>query len=270
MVTSCTSAVRTDGIAVLTIDQPDSRVNVLTGVVWADLETAIAAIASRPDVKGLVLASAKPGTFIAGADLKLLGDAPTPNDTAVREFIEQGRRVLDKLETLPFPTCAAIDGAALGGGLEVALACDTRMVGQNPKVSLGLPEVKLGLIPGWGGTQRLPRIIGWEAASKMLTSGEPIAAAEAVRLGLAFDGGSDPVAAASSRVVQVDRDRERQRKRDPLPMSTAVREALMVMVAGAPRPLPEALALETEAFQRLAGSPESKRLIGEFFASRKK
>jgi len=270
MASSCTSVVHADGIAVLTIDQPDSRVNVLTGALWADLETAIAALAARPDVKGLVLASGKPGTFIAGADLKLLGDAPTSNDPAVRAFIEQGRRVLDKLESLPFPTCAAIDGAALGGGLEVALACDARVVGQSPKVSLGLPEVKLGLIPGWGGTQRLPRIIGWEAAAHMLTSGEPIAAAEAVRVGLAFDGGSDPIAAAGSTLFQIDREQERQRKRDPLPMSTAVREALSIMIAGAPRPLPEAIALETEAFLRLAGSPESKRLIAEFFASRKK
>ncbi|HXD87734.1 MAG TPA: enoyl-CoA hydratase-related protein [Urbifossiella sp.] len=270
MASSCTSAVRTDGIAVLTIDQADSRVNVLTGALWADLETAIAALAGRPNVKGLVLASAKSGTFIAGADLKLLGNAPSPNDSAVRAFIELGRRVLETLESLPFPTCAAIDGAALGGGLEVALACDIRAVGQNPKVSLGLPEVKLGLIPGWGGTQRLPRIIGWEAGARMISSGEPIAAAEAVRLGLAFDGGSDPVAAACACLIQVDREKERQRKRDPLPMSTAVREALTVMAAGAPRPLPEAIALETEAFLRLAGSPESKRLIGEFFASRKK
>src|SRR5205085_533528 len=82
-----------------------------------------------------------------------------PNDPAVLAFIEQGLRVLEKLEALPFPTCAAIDGAALGGGLEVALACDCIGFSQNPKVQLGLPEVKLGLIPGWGGTQRLPRIM---------------------------------------------------------------------------------------------------------------
>src|SRR6185437_14435746 len=138
-----------------------------------------------------------------GADLELLGDAPSPNDPAVRAFIERGHRVLDKLESLPFPTCAAIDGAALGGDLEVALACDARAVGQHPKVLLGLPEVKLGLIPGWGGTQRLTRIIGWESAARMLASGEPIGGADAVRLGLASDGGSDPVAAACAYLFQI-------------------------------------------------------------------
>ena len=126
-------------------------------------------LAHRPDVTGLILESAKPGIFIAGADLKELGERrprPAPG------VIELGHRVLDMLEALPFPTVAAIDGAALGGGLEVALACDFRVCGTNPKVQLGLPEIKLGLIPGWGGTQRLPRLVGVEEAIERLLSGE--------------------------------------------------------------------------------------------------
>src|SRR4051812_34347268 len=165
--------VRPDTVAVLTLDQPGSKANVLTTQMWTELEAAVDALATRTDVRGLVIASAKPGIFIAGADLKLLANAAGPNDPAVRSFIEHGLRVLEKLEALPFPTCAAIDGAALGGGLEVALACDYRVVGTSDKVKLGLPEVTLGLIPGWGGTQRLPRWVRrLEDAAWMLRTGQ--------------------------------------------------------------------------------------------------
>src|SRR4051812_29527351 len=162
---------RPDGVAVPAFDQPGSKANVLTRALWAEFGNALAGLAARTDLKGLVLASAKPGIFIAGADLKLLANAPGPNDPDVRAFIDQGLRVLEQLEALPFPTCAAIDGAALGGGFEVALACDYRVCGTNPKVQLGLPEVSLGLIPGWGGTQRLPRLVGIHEAAEMVASG---------------------------------------------------------------------------------------------------
>src|SRR5947208_565735 len=178
-----TVTTRPDGVAVLTFDQPGSKANVLTRELWTEFGEALAALHTRTDLKGLVLASAKPGIFIAGADLKLLANAPGPNDPEVRAFIELGLRVLEQLEALPFPTCAALDGAALGGGLEVALACDYRVCGTNPKVQLGLPEVKLGLIPGWGGTQRLPRIIDMNrlhAACKLVTTAELLDAPSAV------------------------------------------------------------------------------------------
>lgn len=185
MLTQLRIDTRPDGVAVLTFDQPGSKANVLTAPMWADFEAALDSLAGGRGVLGLVLASAKPGIFIAGADLKLLGDAPTPNDPAVRAFIDHGQRVLGKLEALPFPTCAAIDGAALGGGLEVALACDFRLVGTSPKVKLGLPEVTLGLIPGWGGSQRLPRIAGVEHAIEMILCATNADAETAVNRGLA-------------------------------------------------------------------------------------
>src|SRR6478752_1686126 len=174
-----TLTTRDDGVAVLTFDQPGSKANVLTRELWTEFGETLASLATRTDLKGLVLASAKPGIFIAGADLKLLANAPGPNDPEVRAFIEQGLRVLEQLEALPFPTCAAIDGAALGGGLEVALACDSRIAGVNPKLQLGLPEVKLGLTPGWGGTQRLPRIAGLPSATEMVTTGQSLDIREA-------------------------------------------------------------------------------------------
>ncbi len=293
-----TVTTRPDGVAVLTFDQPGSRANVLTRDLWTEFGDALTALHARTDVKGLVLASAKPGVFIAGADLKLLANAPAPNDPDVRAFIEQGLRVLEQLEALPFPTCAAIDGAALGGGLEVALACDCRVCGSNPKVQLGLPEVTLGLIPGWGGTQRLPRIMDelptdrLAVASKILTSGRNLDVREAANcglLGVVCDSDrlldwAARVSLASNRrwkCIYIYRKR-RARHLQPVPLNQretftppsdltgAAAEAVRVMVEGAALPLYDAIKLETEAFMRLAGSDESKRLIAAFFASRKK
>ncbi|HVK17670.1 MAG TPA: enoyl-CoA hydratase-related protein [Fimbriiglobus sp.] len=277
-------AVHPDGVAVLTLDQPDSRANLLSKSLWAELEAALLPLADRPDVKGLVVASAKPGVFIAGADLRFLASVQTPNDPAVRDLIEYGLRVLDVLESVPFPTCAAIDGAALGGGLEVALACDYRVAGTNPRVELGLPEVKLGLIPGWGGTQRLPRVLGLERAADLLATGRTVKAEEAKSLGLVRDVvPSDQLLDACVGTVGATAPAHiRAWKRNPVPEAdrrskpavpsepNAAREAMLCLVRGVELPLADALALETEAFLRLAGSDESRQLIGEFFASKKK
>src|SRR5262249_11996695 len=111
---SITITHRPDGVAVLTLDQPNSRANVLSTQLWNDLDAAAKTVGETPNVKAAVITSAKPGIFIAGADLKLLGEAG-PDDPAVRDFIALGNRVLDRIENLPFPTVAAIDGAALGG-----------------------------------------------------------------------------------------------------------------------------------------------------------
>ena len=278
--------VRPDRVAVLTIDQPDAKLNVLSEALWADLDAALDGLTGRSDLAGLVVASGKPGVFVAGADLRLLEQAPGPNDPAVRAFIQQGLRVLAKLAALPVPTCAAVDGAALGGGLEVALACDYRVVGSHPKTSLGLPEVKLGLIPGWGGAQRLPRLIGLPSAVEMLTAGDPVPGPQAAALELADAAAeSAGLVDAAARLV-LDRagwaDR-RSAKAGPLPLDAhptakmpstaapeAVREAYRVATEGAKLQLAEGLRLETTAFLRLAGSDESRRLIAEFFAARRK
>jgi enoyl-CoA hydratase/carnithine racemase len=281
---SLSLTVRPDAVAVLTLDQPGSKANVLSTQMWTELEAAFDALATRTDVRGLVLASAKPGIFIAGADLKLLANAAGPNDPAVRSFIGHGLRVLNKLEALPFPTCAAIDGAALGGGLEVALACLYRVVGTSDKVKLALPEVTLGLIPGWGGTQRLPRICGLANAVELVTTGRILDGSGAESVGLIADQSSDQSLFENAiRLVQCPISMSfRGGNRQPLPdhfraaftpptaLTGAAAEAARVMVEGASLPLSEAIKLETEAFLRLAGSPESKRLIEAFFASRKK
>jgi enoyl-CoA hydratase/carnithine racemase len=206
-----------------------------------------------------------------------------------------GHRVLHTLEELPFPTVAAIDGAALGGGLEVALACDFRVCGTNPKVQLGLPEIKLGLIPGWGGTQRLPRLVGVEEAIERLLSGEsydatdpaPDDLVDATVASEALAGTADTwIATGDWRAV-------RNAKRSPVPadllpsaefladirqtldvidppMRSAAVEVLKVVLEGALTNLAGGIRLETEAFLRLAASDNARRLIAEFFAKRKK
>jgi enoyl-CoA hydratase/carnithine racemase len=280
---------RPDSVAVLTFDQPNSKANILTTELWKELEATLDSLQPRTELKGMVLASAKPDIFIAGADLKLLANAPGPNDPAVRAFIQLGLRVLEKLESLPFPTCAAINGAALGGGLEVALACDHIVCGTSEKVKLGLPEVTLGLIPGWGGTQRLPRLIGVPGALAAIHSGTPIVTTELARI-IASDR---LLAQAAQMTARLDWQKTRTLRRAALPPDKQMsgdffenaRESVPQMYAesvaarlaaadviyrGGPLPLTDGIALETEAFLRLAGSDESKRLITDFFASRKR
>lgn len=277
--TAVRTDLRPDGVAVLTLDQPDARANVLTRDLWADLGEALAALAVRTDVKGLVVASAKPGVFVAGADLKLLQNAPGPNDPNVAMFIAQGMRVLEMLMALPFPTCAAIDGAAVGGGLELAMACDCRVVGANPKVRLALPEVNLGLIPGWGGTQVLPRIVGLSDAAKMLTTGDP-APADSPLIDRATSSETLLDTAAAMAGDPVNRGRRDQKfkpvllqersqfKFDTSALPHAAKEAVRVMWLGAEHTLAKAIPYETEAFLHLAGGADSKAKIAAFFASK--
>jgi len=275
---------RNDGVAVLTLDQPSSRVNILTRELWEELRAALLQLAGQSEVRGLVFASAKPGIFIAGADLKFFANVSAPNDPAVAKLIGFGLETLELLETLPFPTCAAIDGTAVGGGLEVALACDTRLLGTNLRVELGLSETKLGLIPGWGGTQRLPRIAGMELACDMLASGRSLKAEEACEKGLASAvvQSGELIDFAARHVLLEGWQELRAMKRGPVaiheserfsapvPSSPdAIREAMMLLNRGAELPLAEALKLETEAFLRLAGSEQSKARIAAFFAARK-
>ena len=275
----------TDGVVLLTFDQPNSRANILTRALWEELSATLSELEAHGGVTGLVLASAKPDIFIAGADLKFFAAVPAPNDPGVRELVELGLSTLEKLESLPFPTCAAIDGAALGGGLEVALACDHRVVGTNPLVELGLPEVGLGLIPGWGGTQRLPRIVGLELACDMLVNGRSQNADQSRETGLVNSTVKTEslVDFATREVLEEGWEETRFAKRSPmqsgwpldadqssLPDGPAVRELMKLMTQGPVLPLAEALKLESAAFLRLAGSEESKRLIAEFFAARKK
>src|SRR4051812_16195215 len=171
-----------NGIAVITFDLPGEPVNKLTAAVRVEIEALLIRLRDDTSTRGVVLISGKPDSFIAGADIEEF-TALTSQDAAERLSFE-GQETVSRVETSHKPIVAAIHGACLGGGLELALACHYRIATDNPKTQLGLPEVQLGLIPGAGGCQRLPRLIGARAALDMILTGRSERASKALRLGL--------------------------------------------------------------------------------------
>jgi 3-hydroxyacyl-CoA dehydrogenase/enoyl-CoA hydratase/3-hydroxybutyryl-CoA epimerase len=157
-----------NGIAVLTLDLEDSKVNKLSTPVMAELDAAFELLAKQSGVRGLVINSGKRDMFVAGADLDEVSKIQKMSPTVSFQATEHGKAVFAKLEALPFPTVAAVDGTCLGGGTELTLACTYRLASDNPKTKFGLPEVGLGFIPGWGGSVRLPRLIGVQSALELI------------------------------------------------------------------------------------------------------
>ncbi|MFA5939686.1 MAG: 3-hydroxyacyl-CoA dehydrogenase NAD-binding domain-containing protein [Sinimarinibacterium sp.] len=174
------------GIAVLTIDVPERPMNVLTPELTRELTDAVERVAADAAIKGAILTSGKPGAFIAGADLK---DLVTAFDKGI-DAAEGAKASYElsalfrRIETCGKPFAAAINGLALGGGLELCLACHFRVLSDDPKAVVGLPEVQVGLLPGAGGTQRLPRLIGIPASLPLLLQGKHVKPAEALKLGI--------------------------------------------------------------------------------------
>lgn len=171
------------GVALLTIDTPESKLNVLAPSVFEELLERFNEISNNQEIKAVCIASGKPGSFVAGADIAFISTISDPEEGA--EMSRQAQSVFNCLEALPVPTVCAIDGLCLGGGLELALACDYRLVTDNPATVLGLPEVQLGLIPGAGGTQRLPRLLGFTESLDLILTGKNTRAKKAYRIGLA-------------------------------------------------------------------------------------
>ena len=171
-----------DGTCVLTFDRPDSSANIFDAATLAELDAEIDRIA-KPEaaITGLILTSAKATIFVAGADLR---GVQTMSAEQMSAFIALGQNVFSKIAALPFPTVAAVHGAAVGGGYEVCLACDWRVASPDPTTKLGLPETKLGLIPAWGGCTRLPRLLSVPRALDIILGGQTPAAAHALKLGL--------------------------------------------------------------------------------------
>jgi enoyl-CoA hydratase len=166
------------GIALITINRPE-KLNALSAAVLGELSGAFTDVREDPAIRAVVLTGAGEKAFAAGADIAELA-ALSPYETRSRGLYGQG--VFRSLETCGKPSVAAVNGFALGGGLELAMACTVRFASENAR--LGQPEVKLGIIPGYGGTQRLPRLVGRGRALEMLLTGEPVTAAEAYRIGL--------------------------------------------------------------------------------------
>jgi 3-hydroxyacyl-CoA dehydrogenase/enoyl-CoA hydratase/3-hydroxybutyryl-CoA epimerase/3-hydroxyacyl-CoA dehydrogenase/enoyl-CoA hydratase/3-hydroxybutyryl-CoA epimerase/enoyl-CoA isomerase len=286
-----------DGIGVLTFDLQGSRANTLGRPVLGEFEAVLAQLKGRTDLHGLVLRSGKPGMFIAGADLKELGAMRADPDTN-RRLVRRGLEVIAGFEALPYPTVAAIEGPCMGGGLELALGFDYRLCSTHPKTDIGLPEVKVGLIPGWGGTQRLTRLIGPSLAAELICAGETVPAARAREIGLVFDAvPSERLLDESLRLLQWAQasgawSEARRRKQQPIGLTDeqasftfavaraqvlaktkgqlpAPLAALDAIASGCNLPLDEGINAETEAFLPLAGSPISRNLIAVFFMTQR-
>ncbi len=167
-----------DGIAMLTVRRPE-KLNALNAEVIGDLDDAFGRVEADPAIRGLILTGAGDKAFVAGADI---AEIAATSAAEARRLSLRGQRVFRRLELMGKPSIAAINGYALGGGLELAMCCTLRVA--SPDAKLGQPEVKLGLLPGYGGTQRLPRLVGRGRALEMLLTGEAIGADEARRIGL--------------------------------------------------------------------------------------
>jgi 3-hydroxyacyl-CoA dehydrogenase/enoyl-CoA hydratase/3-hydroxybutyryl-CoA epimerase len=192
-----------DRISTLFLDAPGKSVNTLNRAMWADLAEALDQV-ERDQPSAVVIASGKNRTFIAGADLFEMRQMDRP---ALEAYLLEGQQILNRLAKLTCPTVAAINGDALGGGLEVALACKHR-VAVDEVGTIGLPETKLGLVPGWGGTQRLPRLIGLKEGLSVLVAGKAVPPREAEQLGIV-----DVVVSSADMLMKAAKDRVRARPR---------------------------------------------------------
>lgn len=280
-------------IGLITFDTPDRPVNTLGRVVMEELAEIVTQLESRSDLHGLLFRSGKPGQFIAGADLNELGALATATREQVLEAVGAGHALFARLSRLPFPTVALVDGACMGGGTELILSLDERVVSTG-KTKVALPEVNVGLIPGWGGTQRLPRLVGVHFAIDMITSGAPLSPAECVQRGLAFDAvaAEDLVAVGRSLIdtLRVGERWQQTRKKRSQPLGLSVDQmafafavsegavkgktkgqypaplaALKAIKKGINLPLEDGLKIEQEVSLEVVGSTVSANLIGVFF-----
>ncbi|MEP2653518.1 MAG: enoyl-CoA hydratase-related protein, partial [Paraglaciecola sp.] len=177
--------VRDDGVAILTMDVPGESMNTLKVEFSQQIEDVLSQINADSSIKGVVLVSGKDNSFVAGADISMLAACENAEDAT--SIAKGGQQMFDRIEAMPVTFVAAIHGPALGGGLELALACHYRVCSDDAKTQLGLPEVQLGLLPGSGGTQRLPRLISVQQAMKMMLTGSSARAKQALKYGIVDD-----------------------------------------------------------------------------------
>jgi enoyl-CoA hydratase len=242
-----------DGVAFVTVNRPD-KLNALNDQVMADFRDVVEEIATDAEIRGALITGAGPKAFIAGADIGDLAKQG-PFDGKARAL--RGQAVLRRLETCGKPVVAAVNGFALGGGCELAMACHVRVASENAK--FGQPEVKLGIIPGYAGTQRLPRLVGKGRALQLILSGELIDAQEAYRIGLV------------NKVVPADRlmAESEQLLRGILAMGPlAVRLAIEAIDQGLEMTLDEGSLFEANLFGLLASSQDMKEGLSAFLEKR--
>jgi len=241
-------------LAILTLDRP-TVLNALNAAAFAELDVALDVLASDPAVRVVLLTGAGDRAFAAGADIRELVQL---NADQGRSFALRGQAVFRKIEKLGKPVIACIQGFALGGGCELAMACTLRLAADNAR--LGQPEVKLGIIPGYGGTQRLPRLVGRGAALKLLLTGATVDAPEALRIGLV-----DEVAPAALLMQRAEALALEIAANAPL----AIAETMRAVDQGLDLPLDDALDREAACFGRLCGSADKAEGTEAFLAKRR-
>lgn len=286
-----------DGVAVLWIDVPGRPLNVFSHQLLADLDAALDHVAGESAIHVLVVRSAKASGFLAGADLRAFTQVKRAVDATALSAL--GQALFDKVASLRVPVIAVIHGPCLGGGLEFALACDYRLVVDGPATQLGLPEIELGLLPAWGGTQRLPRVVGLERAFTIILGARRLNSRDALRWGLAdVVAAGDPDVPRALEKLPERAAREGKRPKTTLPRRTwrqsllesnsfgrkllfkgterylrrrvpddmpAPKEALDAMRIGVSEGMDAGLAAERDAVGRLALTPACRNLIGLFF-----
>ncbi|PYE53420.1 enoyl-CoA hydratase/isomerase family protein [Deinococcus yavapaiensis] len=239
-------------IAVLTINRPKA-LNALNGDTLSEIAQAVELIIDEAEIGAMIVTGSGERAFVAGADISELADLDST--FAGRELSLAGQDVMATVANLPFPTIAAINGFALGGGLELALACDVRVA--SPTAKLGLPEVGLGLIPGFGGTQRLPRLIGAGRALDLMLTGRQVGAQEALVMGLVNYVAED--------VLSRSRELAQQMLKNA-PMSLGlVKEAVR---RGLDAPLDHALEIEADLFGMTVTTKDFKEGTRAFLEKR--
>lgn len=284
-----------DDVAVAVLDDPDSKVNTLNSKLMPEFDEILNHVDQSGKISSLIIISAKKDCFVAGADIEELAHAESEGHA--RELSQNGQKFFDRIDAFSKTVIAAIDGACLGGGLELALSCDFRIATDSPKTQLGLPEVMLGLLPGAGGTQRLPRLIGLEKSLNMILTGQTLRPVQALKLGLVDhvttqDGLFDVAVEAARRIGSKSISLAGKKKTNLLSLLEKIpagrdfifKQALKSVVKktrglypapkaiinvlsyGLEKGLKEGLKKEAEEFGKLSQTSESKGLISIYFA----
>lgn len=277
-------------VGIITIDVPGEKVNTLKAEFAQQICAILQKAQQYPNLRGLVLVSGKSDSFIAGADITMISGCKTAAEAS--ELAQKGQTVMSQIASFSVPVVAAIHGACLGGGLELALACHSRVCSLDDKTQLGLPEVQLGLLPGSGGTQRLPRLIGAPKALDMMLTGRSIRAKQALRMGLV----DDAVPYSILLKTALERVAKGRKSRPPLPWQArlaggplgksllfyfvrkqtrakthgnypATEKIIDVVKTGLDQGSGNGYQAEAKAFGELVMTPQSAALRGLFFAS---
>jgi enoyl-CoA hydratase len=244
---------RRGAVTVMTVHRPEV-LNALNRATLGEIESCATAFVADPEQGALIVTGSGEKSFISGADIEELAVLDPPSAEAISRF---GQRVLDRLEQSPKPVIAAVNGYAFGGGCELALACHVRLASEN--AVLGLPEVSLGIIPGYGGTQRLPRLLGTGRALELILSGRRVKADEAERIGLV-----NRVVPRAELLAEAEKLAQAILKNGPL----AVTAALEAVHRGLQLPLADGQRLESGLFGILAASEDMHEGLKAFLEKR--